>query len=133
MSFFGLPPWPPTGGALPQVGGALQGWFQAMSFMVVTKTIQAFQVKESGEAVNFRGVIQPLKDSALYLKPEGQRTWTWWQMHCDILLPLKNDDVVTYKGKQTRVMSIKDYSAYGYYEYQLAQDWTGAGPEVITP
>jgi hypothetical protein len=38
------------------------------------------------------------------------------------------DEVVTYDGVQTRVMSRKNYGLYGYVEYHLVQDWTGSGP-----
>lgn len=130
---FAPPTWPLSGGSLPQMQGAFNGLFQPLTFGVVTKTAKGFQVSETMETINFRGVVQPLSDSKLLIKPEGQRTWSWWQCHAERDLKLKNDDVVIYLGKPTRVMSFKDYSAYGYVEYQLVQDWTGAGPIVVTP
>lgn len=117
-------------GTTPDVSGALQDYYQAMVFNLVTKTVQGFQVLESAEPINFQGNIQPLTERQLLLKPEGQRAWSWFQLHAQPQLLLQVDDVVMWAGKPTRVMSRKDYFLYGYVEYSLVQDWTGAGPEV---
>lgn len=115
-------------GTIPDVSGALLSWFQPMVFGVVTKTASGFQVVETVVDTSFRGVIQPLTDRQLMLKPEGQRAWTWLMLHSDTSLQLNVDDVVIYLGEQTRVMARKDYSIYGYLQYSLVQDWTGSGP-----
>lgn len=118
-------------GTIPDVGGALTNWFQPMTFGVVQKTVNGFEVIEDVVEVSFQGVIQPLDGRQLYLKPEGQRAWTWFWLHATTALKLNVDDTVIYLGKQTRVMKRKDYSIYGYVSYDLVQDWTGSGPEPI--
>lgn len=120
-------------GTVPNVGGAMLNWFQPMIFMRVVKTNVGYQVVEDGVNYSFRGVIQPFTDRQLVLKPEGQRAWTWLWLHSDPSLTLDVDEVVSYLGVQTRVMARKDYSLYGYVEYQLVQDWTDSGPQVETP
>lgn len=115
-------------GTVPDVSGALQDYYQPMTFEPLVKTVTGFQAVEQGEPINFRGMIQPFTDRQLYLKPEGQRAWTWFLLYTDPVLTLQVDDVVLYKGIQTRVMSRKDFALYGYVEYHLVQDWTGAGP-----
>lgn len=115
-------------GTVPDVSGAMQDWFQPMVFSQVVKEITAFQVIETENQIRFRGVIQPLSGRRLMLKPEGQRAWTWLWLHSDISLKLEVDEVVSYRGVQTRVMSQKNYELYGYVEYELVQDWTGSGP-----
>jgi hypothetical protein len=115
-------------GTVPDVSGALKDWFQPMTFELVTKTTSAFQVVETGDPITFMGIIQPLTERQLILKPEGQRAWTWFQLHADPVLSLQVDDVVLYLGVQTRVMARKNYDIYGYVEYHLVQDWTGSGP-----
>lgn len=115
-------------GDVPDVSGALQSYYQSITFEPVTKTVTGFQVVEQGAPINFRGTIQPLSERALQLKPEGQRAWTWFLMHSDPVLTLQVDDVVMWRGTPTRVMSRKDYGLYGFVEYSLVQDWTGAGP-----
>lgn len=120
-------------GTVPDVSGALQDWFQSMVFGIVTKRTVGFQVYETQEDVNFRGVIQPLRERALMMKPEGQQAWTWFQVHSDISLDLQVDADIRYLGVQYRVMARKDFKLYGYMEYHLVQDYTGSGPAVVTP
>lgn len=118
-------------GSVPDVGTALLDWFQPMVFGVVTKVTEGFQVVETMVDVEFMGVIQPLQARQLLLKPEGQRAWTWYWVHADPTLELEVDSVITYESKQYRVMAKKDYDIYGYVEYELCQDWTGAGPTPV--
>lgn len=115
-------------GTVPDVSGALQDYFQAMVFTLVRKLVVGFQALETPLPINFRGVVQPATDRQLLLKPEGQRAWTWFTLHSDPTLTLQVDDVVEWLGKQTRIMSRKDFMLYGYIEYTMVQDWIGAGP-----
>lgn len=129
------PPKPFSGGApntsLPNVSDAMASWFQPMQFLLLTKTVVGFQNFETTSPVNFRGVIQPMADKTLMVKPEGERDWSWMQLHSDPSLALNTDDVVIYSGTQYRVMALKDYTQYGYLEYHLVEDSTGAGPNIV--
>lgn len=116
-------------GTVPNVNGAMLQWFQPMIFTAVTKIVVGGEVIETGTPINFRGVIQPLSNRDLLIKPEGERAWTWYMLHADPSLSLNVDDVVNYLGQQTRVMARKDYRLYGYIYYELIQDYTGSGPE----
>ena len=115
-------------GTLPDVSGAIQDYFQNMIFEQLTKTVSGFQNVEKAMPINFRGMIQPYTERRLMILPEGQRAWSWFELHSDTTLTLQVDDVVIWMGKQTRVMSRQDYIQYGYIDYHLIQDWTGAGP-----
>jgi hypothetical protein len=115
-------------GSVPDVSGALQDYYQPMTFGQVTKTVVASQLVESVNEISFQGTWQPFTERQLALKPEGQRAWSWFWLHAQPVLTLQVDDIVIWNGKQTRVMSRKDYGLYGYVEYTLVQDWTGAGP-----
>lgn len=115
-------------GSVPDVSGALQDYFQPMIFEPVGKIVNGFQVTETGAPINFRGTAQPFSERALILKPEGQRAWSWFLIHADPVLSLNVDDVIIWRGTQTRIMARKDYALYGFVEYHACQDWTGAGP-----
>lgn len=115
-------------GTVPDVSGALTDWFQPMFFTQVVKKTVGFQVVETPTSISFQGVIQPLTDRKLEMKPEGQRAWTWLLLHADPSLTLQVDDVVDYLSVQTRIMSRKDFTLYGYVQYELVQDWEGSGP-----
>lgn len=115
-------------GTVPDMSGALTDYFQPLVFTLVKKTTVGFQVVETPRSINFRGVIQPFTSRQLQIKPEGERAWTWFTVHADPSLSLDVDDVVTYNGKQTRIMGRKEYGLYGFVEYEIVQDYTGAGP-----
>lgn len=117
-------------GSVPDVSGAMLDWFQPMVFGVVSKVVEGFQAVETMVNVNFQGTWQPFTERQLLLKPEGQRAWSWFWLHAEPGLVLDTDQVVTYLGKQFRVMAHKDFRLYGYIEYHLVEDFTGSGPEV---
>lgn len=114
------------GGTTPDVSGALQDYYQNIQAVKMTKSVVGFQVLETSNPVNFRGVIQPFSDRKLFLLPEGQRAWTWFTLQSDPACTLDVDDVfvlTVINNKPTRVMGRKDYTLYGYLEYTLVQDW----------
>ena len=117
-------------GSVPDVSGALQDYYQPMVFTPVAKIVEGFQVAEVGNPINFRGVIQVFSGRQLLLKPEGQRAWSWYDLHSDPVLLLNVDDVVVWKGVQLRVMyRASTLGLYGFANYHLVEDYTGAGPK----
>ncbi len=115
-------------GTVPDVSGALQDWLQPLTFELLLKTVSGFQVVETPSVITLQGVIQPLGKRELLMKPEGERGWTWFEMTAQFQPKLEIDDVVTYLGKQTRVMTRANSTIYGFIDYTLVQDWTGSGP-----
>lgn len=120
-------------GGVPNMTSTLQGWQQTLTFGLVEKLDEAFQVVEVMENFSFRGVWQPLTMQMLNQKPEGQRDFPWFWCHAEPSLQLQVDWIVTYLGKQWRVMARRDYSLYGYMEYHLIGDYLNLGPTVVTP
>ena len=115
-------------GTLPDVSGAMLDYFQPMTFELLVKTVQGYQLAEDPTIFQFQGVWQPFSEQQLSVKPEGQRKWKWFWLHAQPSLDLAPDDVVLYQGVQYRVMARKDYNLYGYIEYHLVDDYTGSGP-----
>lgn len=115
-------------GSVPNVAGALNSFYQMMTFVPIRKTISGFQVVESAAPIELLGVIQPFTARQLALKPEGERAWTWYTMHAQPGIILQVDSCVEYLGKQYRVSSRMDFSLYGYMLYELVQDWVKSGP-----
>lgn len=116
-------------GTMPDVSGAIQNWFQPMTFTTVVKTVEGFQSIETPTNIDFRGVWQPFSPQQLSMKPEGQRKWKWFTAHSNIGLNLAPDELITYLGTQYRVKDNLDYALDGYFEYHLIEDFTGSGPE----
>lgn len=120
-------------GTVPQMGDTLYNWMQNMTIGIVTKAVQNFQVIETMVEQSFMGVWQVFNERQLMLKPEGQRAWSWFMIHTQTVLFLEVDDVFIYKNEQYRVMTLKKYEEYGYYEYHVITDWKQSGPEPVTP
>lgn len=114
---------------MPNMSTTLNGWMVPLTFGIVTKVQNGFYTQEVVSYKTFNGVMQPLNMERLKIKPEGQRDWQWWWCHSQTDLGLKQDDTVIFSGKQYRVYGTKDYSLNGYYEYELVEDYTGAGPK----
>ena len=118
-------------GDIPDLSETLDSWYQNLSFEKIGKITSggtAFQTIETTTVIPFRGIITPEKSWELMLKPIAQRTWKFYKCFAETVLPLYTDDVVLWQGVQLRVVSVTDWSLYGYYEYSLAEDWTSRGP-----
>lgn len=114
-------------GTLPDMNEAMLEYFQPMIFTQIVKSVVNFVNVETITDIQFQGVMQPFTDQKLFMKPEGQRQWKWFQLHSEAGLTLNPDDIVTYQGTQFRVMEKRDYTKFGYCEYHLVQDYTGSG------
>lgn len=110
---------------LPNLSEALSGLSQTMNIFKVKKTMEVTgEIFETLSAINFEGIIQPMKAFAISLKPEGQRSWRWYTMHSPIGLPLVLDDVLYYADTKYRVAEVLEFNQYGYFEYHLVQDFS---------
>lgn len=109
---------------MPQMTNTLNGWEVPLLLIKVTQIIVDGDLVTTEQSINFQGVWQPLKDEALELKPEGQRSWEWIWIHAKSSeLNLETADKVKFKNKRYKVMSKKDYGLNGFVEYQLCRDY----------
>jgi hypothetical protein len=120
-------------GSIPNVGEGLLDWFQRMTFKRVVKSTVGFQLSETTEDINFWGIIAPFTARQLIMKPEGERSWSWFKVYAQAapagsLVQLTTDDVGLWNGIQTRVMSRTLYGIYGYVEMDWLSDWVSSGP-----
>lgn len=113
-------------GTVPNVSGALENWFQPMTFSKVTKATVNYKVEEVFSVIDFLGVVDP-GTQPLLIRPDGQRVWQDFTCYTQIGVPLNPDDVILYQGVQYRVKAKRDYTLYGYISYELGQDYTGSG------
>ena len=122
-------------GTVPNMGDSLRDWFQPLTLGLITKTTEAFRLIETITELSFWGLIQPLSNQSLTVRPKGQRQWTSLELYMQAapnsaLISLNLDDLVVYNSVNYRVMAQKDYSLYSYRYYELISDYTG---EVPTP
>lgn len=110
-------------GTLPNVQAAMANWFQPITFIQIVKTVVNFKLVETLTSIDFQGVIQPFTAEQLALRPEGERSWRWFQIHAYPGTPLNTDDVGTIKGQNYRIMEKWDYKEYGYILYNAVADY----------
>lgn len=111
-------------GGLPQMSNTLNGWEVPLVLKKIKQSVVNGDAVKTEEIINFQGVFQPLKDDQLQFKPEGQRSWSWYWIHAKAgTLNLKTQDKIEFEGKRYKVMSVKDYSLYGFIEYQVILDY----------
>ena len=109
---------------MPQMDTTLTGWEVPLILVKITQSIVEGDLVTTEKRIRFRGVWQPLKDEALELKPEGQRSWEWIWIHAKASeLNLETADKVLFIGKRYKVMQKKDYGLNSFVEYQLCRDY----------
>lgn len=113
-----------TSSGMPQISAAFAGWMTNISLLKHTESVVNGFVKSTQNTILFYGTIQPLSPRSLALKPEGQRSWTWLQIHARALsLNLIPGDKITWSGDIYKVMELLDYSLNGFVEYHLVKDF----------
>lgn len=120
---------------MPNVSAALRGWTMPITMKRITQILVNGFTQDIFENINFDGVIQPLNPSAVALKPEGERTWNWLQVHCFSGAPnIGLTDLVEYNGVRYKVMAQNDYTLNGFVEYHIVQDFTDVdsqSPDIL--
>ena len=111
---------------MPQMNSTLFGWEQALELIKVVQKVIEGDLSTQEVKIEFRGVVQPLRDEQLSLLPEGQRSWEWLWIHAVAgTLNLETGDKIKFQGKTYKITSKKDYSLNGYIEYQMVRDYNG--------
>lgn len=116
---------------VPQMDGAMQNYYQPMTFVTIGKIISGGFVVEEGDPVNFRGVMVPHKPTELQIKAQGQRKWVWWKLFCTPELKLLPDDVAVYLSDQYRCISVEPYDLYNFRVYVIIQDYSSTIANVV--
>lgn len=110
---------------MPQMYYAFQGWQVSFTLVKVAQSNVDGENVETKQSFKYKGTVQPLSPEAIQLKPEGERSWEWLQVHVitDKDANLKVGDQVVYDGKPYKVMFVKNYKLNNYVEYHLLQDY----------
>lgn len=109
---------------MPQMQAAFSGWTSKITLTARIQGVRDGLVCYIEKPVSFQGVIQPLSPRSIQLKPEGQRDWTWLQIHALAgKLNLTTNDQITYNGTIYKIMAVLDYSLNGYIEYHVANEY----------
>lgn len=113
-----------TMSGMPKVSSALNGWFMPVTLIVITQVNNDGDITNQQTPTTFKGTVQPLKPEIIALKPEGQRSFEWLQIHSKAgQLNLSTNDRVRYASRLYKVMEVLDYSLNDFVEYHLVRDY----------
>lgn len=117
-----------TSSGMPQISTAFDGWMTKIKLLQHKETVVNGIVVSDKVLIEFRGTIQPLSPRALALKPEGQRSWEWLQIHVRALwVSLIPGDKITWNTNVYKIMEVNDYRLNGYIEYHAVRDYQAGG------
>lgn len=112
---------------MPQMNAVFNGWTIRITFDVITQTIVNGFTVDTPKQVTVDAVWQPLSPEQIALKPDGQRSWEWIQLHVrGKELVFATNDIVTRNGVKYKVMAVKDYTLNNYSEYHLIRNYQGS-------
>lgn len=106
------------------MSNTLIGWEVPLSLQKIKQSIVDGDAVKTEETIQFQGVFQPFREEQLQSKPEGQRSWSWYWIHAKAgTLNLTTQDKIIFNNVRYKVMAVKDYTLYGYIEYQVVRDF----------
>jgi hypothetical protein len=109
---------------MPNMANTLSGWEVPITFVKIIQTVQEGDLVTEQVPIKFMGVWQPLRNEALELKPEGQRSWEWYWIHARSgSVELETADKILFMGKRFKVITKKDYKLNGFIEYEICRDY----------
>ena len=108
---------------MPNMASTLRGWQVPITLQKIIQNVVDGDLISTVKNINFQGCWQPLRMEDLQSKPENMRSWSWYWLHTHTNIKLLTGDKVYYKNTRYKVMSVKDYSINGFYEYELIQDY----------
>lgn len=108
---------------LPNMSNTIVGWFQPITFGIVTSEIVNFEKVESIEYIDTNGVVQPPKPEVIEIQPEGIRNWEWLEVHCLPNIQVDINEYIYYNNLKYKVMQRENYSAYGYVKYLILESY----------
>lgn len=113
------------GSGMPNVSSALNGWARQITLQKRTQTVDDTGLVGYADVdFTFRGTVQPLSPKQIELKPEGQRAWTWLQIHIYAgTFRLNVNDQILINHVIYKIMALKDYSQSGYIEYHAVFEY----------
>lgn len=107
---------------LPDLMEVLGDFTVLIQFRIMGKGTDDFEVVEKmNDPITFRGVLAPLTAQQLSIKPEGQRSWRWWNLYTKRDLTL--DWIITdMDNVKFRVMNRRHWGSF--LEYELRENPT---------
>jgi hypothetical protein len=115
----------PSGGsvnALPNANNAITGWEVAIKLIKITTSNNGGKIKQNITTIPTIAIVQPLSPQELEIKPEGERSFEWLQVHIRIenfTLNITTGDKIEWQGKKYTIMNDLGYELYGHKQFHV--------------
>ena len=108
------------------MNAAFNGWTTRITLIVIVQYIVDGFSTDTEIPKTVDAIWQPLDPETIALKPDGQRSWEWIDLHIrgNSVVFATNDRIIR-DGVKYKVMAIKDYRLNNYTEYHLVRDYQG--------
>lgn len=107
---------------MPKMRDALRGMTRRVTVQVIEqKVIDREAVQEPVDALRGSMVLTPMPARKIVIKPEGQRTWKWWDAVTNLKFKLGSFVKVDRYSQLFEVMELEDWSQAGIFKYQFAE------------
>lgn len=109
--------------ALPDVSPSIDLLLQPMKVGLVQKAQVHGLTQETIMWKRTKVVRQAFSAEQLMIRPEGERSWKWYEIHATVDLILNTDDIILIHGQRLRIMEKRDYTEYGFVIYAAVEDY----------
>lgn len=108
---------------MPMMREALRGFGKRVSIQILKQKLEDGEAVQQGQELARASVVMvPMPARKIMIKPEGQRTWKWWDATSTVSLELgwilKDDKD---PKRVFEVMALSDWSQAGVFAYELAE------------
>jgi hypothetical protein len=102
----------------PQVNAALLDWTEPLTLKTVTRTSVNFIETETTTTTTIQAVVQPASPQAIRAE---QLDWSLRHLTLHSESAMAVGQFVSFEGGDYKIVSVRDYSAYGYFEATAEQ------------
>ena len=111
--------------SIPNMANTLSSWECPLTLIKITQDIVEGDVVTQEEKIDFLGVVQELSLEQLQFLPEGQRSWRHIWIHAKAsTLNLQTGSKIIFNNDRFKILSVKNYSIYGFIEYLCIADYS---------
>lgn len=109
---------------MPQMAAAFRNWMITLYLIRIEQRVTEGFVEQVETPIRVQGTWQPLSPDEIKLKPDGQRSWEWIDLHIvGKTMVFATNDRVSRDGIRYKVMAVKDWTLNNYSEYHLVLDY----------
>ena len=116
-----------SGGQMPQLTASF-AWESVITADIIEQSQDATgAIVETKQTITLSGIIQPFTSEEIALKPDGQRSWSWYRLDVrNIYQELYNGQLINIDGLEYKIMAKRDWYRNNFRTYEIILNYQGA-------